>query len=428
MRIATLFFGLLTIASCTPELPEGVFVCTQDAECPSGWSCDRVASRCMSEVVGTDAGCPTGSAPSGSGCVDVDECTDANICGPNGTCMNLVPGFSCTCGSGYEAAPGSEPGCVDVAECANGADDCDWLGVCAETSGSFGCTCPTGYVEQQHACASTCAPAADVDTGMLHWVVEDFLIDPAGFDLDGWNNAQRGGAGGGTGKTIAGCNATDRAYGVDNGLAGVATSLSALIDLNAAFHDMVAVDGSLAIALDVAKLAPSGADDPCVTVTLTMDGDTTQGLGAVTDHVLTVDFADPISFGAPFTLGPGSCTGTCNPGELRFTVRGARARLELNASHTALLHGSLGGYVFYEDTTGGYESENPNGIRAALVAYAAQTNWSVNERDTFDAAFSGARDLRMTTGGTLTDCTAPGGNASLVNRNAVSASWLLAAP
>ena len=32
---------------------------------------------------------------------DIDECLNNSICGPNGTCTNLIPSYECTCANGY---------------------------------------------------------------------------------------------------------------------------------------------------------------------------------------------------------------------------------------------------------------------------------------------------------------------------------------
>lgn len=100
------------------------------------------------------AGCssPTECLPGwvlqGSTCVDIDECaTGANTCSPNATCTNLAPSaaqparFSCACRSGYS---GDGTSCNDVNECLTTCA----TGTCVNTSGSYRC------------CATPCATGA----------------------------------------------------------------------------------------------------------------------------------------------------------------------------------------------------------------------------------------------------------------------------
>jgi len=429
MRFVSFFALSLALANCTPALPESTFVCAVDTDCPQSWSCDQSVARCVSHLV--DGGhCDPGFQASVDGCVDIDECATPDVCGLGGTCTNAAPGFSCACGSGFTNPPGLGNSCVDIDECARGADDCGWTATCANVDASFGCTCPAGYAAFAHTCVSTCAPGSDTDTGTVNWIVEDLLLFSGfGVDVDGFNNASSGAAGGGVGKTIPGCSAQDSPNGVDNNLATISTTLTqtGLADLPAAFHGALG-SGSLAITLGISKLAIGGAaDDPCVAVSLTMDGMTTNGVGALANHVLTIDFASPITFSVPLTVAPGDCNGgACTNSELSFTLRSPRGRFELDVGNTQLRHGTLAGFLFYDDVDSSFSSQTSTSQKTYILDWATQTNLGPGPTNTLLSIFEGGPDLRMSSDGTLAPCS--GASASAVNRNSISVGLLLMPP
>lgn len=278
-----------------------------------------------------------------------------------------------------------------------------------------------------------CATIAS-DTGVdTPWVQITSLSLPAtdGFNIDGINNAPRGGTGGGSGKTIPGCNANDLAFGKDNSLAGIAQSLMSTIDLNDALNDtLTANGGTLLIEARLTKLSAADvATDTCVGAEIRVNGGTPYtGSGSMTDHVASLAFGANLSFTVALTVPSASCNGgMCNPASLTIRVDRPVAMITLNATNTAMQAGSLiGGFIFFEDTSGGYESLNPEGFKAYLLDYASDVNLMSNLTDTAVAAFNTARDLHMNTDGTIGPCTAPGGNASLVNRNSVSVALAVA--
>ena len=77
--------------------------------------------------------------------VDLDECSEirnAAAC-TSAECINTEGSFFCICNDGYVKANGSETACVDLDECAVGADSC--LQLCSNTEGSYVCGCRDGY-------------------------------------------------------------------------------------------------------------------------------------------------------------------------------------------------------------------------------------------------------------------------------------------
>ncbi|KAI8434520.1 hypothetical protein MSG28_012522 [Choristoneura fumiferana] len=74
---------------------------------------------------------------------DIDECSQHPALCEHGTCTNTFGSFVCTCGEGWQLAPGDIK-CEDVDECA--VPDVCGPGVCRNMPGSYVCLCPEGYV------------------------------------------------------------------------------------------------------------------------------------------------------------------------------------------------------------------------------------------------------------------------------------------
>ncbi|XP_023931185.1 fibulin-1-like [Lingula anatina] len=74
--------------------------------------------------------------------VDVNECEESEVCGPNSVCTNTVGSYECACAEGYTM--GDDGQCVDVDECLPGTN-CDVNAQCTNTEGSFECACAEGY-------------------------------------------------------------------------------------------------------------------------------------------------------------------------------------------------------------------------------------------------------------------------------------------
>ncbi|MBL8787660.1 MAG: hypothetical protein JNJ59_22345, partial [Deltaproteobacteria bacterium] len=123
--------------------------------------CDCMSSSFVKDADGHCV-CKPGYAPNGANsCSDINECTN-NVagCSANATCTNLDGGALCRCkpgfqgdgktcdptpcAAGYQTAP-SGTGCVDANECALGVAGCSANADCFNTVGSFTCRCKEGY-------------------------------------------------------------------------------------------------------------------------------------------------------------------------------------------------------------------------------------------------------------------------------------------
>jgi len=72
--------------------------------------------------------------------VDIDDCENAP-CRNNGTCLDKVLGYQCTCSVGYKGLQCTE----DIEECVEGAHKCEHSSTCSNTMGSYTCLCPDTY-------------------------------------------------------------------------------------------------------------------------------------------------------------------------------------------------------------------------------------------------------------------------------------------
>ena len=86
--------------------------------------------------------CPAGyegdAKKDGTGCTDIDECTDpVATCGVNFACTNLPGTFECACAVGYTDVGGL---CENVNECDTDGS-CQPDTICKDTDGSFTCEC-----------------------------------------------------------------------------------------------------------------------------------------------------------------------------------------------------------------------------------------------------------------------------------------------
>ena len=77
-------------------------------------------------------------------CIDVDECTDPNICFQFSSCNNTFGSYECLCDEGF-LMNNDGTVCNDIDECTVTPNICGGLGTCENTIGSYDCICDTGY-------------------------------------------------------------------------------------------------------------------------------------------------------------------------------------------------------------------------------------------------------------------------------------------
>ncbi|XP_058497391.1 adhesion G protein-coupled receptor E1 [Solea solea] len=78
-------------------------------------------------------------------CQDVNECLEERgICGHGASCSNQIGRYYCTCLFGFINSSRSTKGCIDIDECEQ-ANICGEKGTCKNTDGSYLCECPEGF-------------------------------------------------------------------------------------------------------------------------------------------------------------------------------------------------------------------------------------------------------------------------------------------
>lgn len=188
--------------TCTAEErcvnAQGSFTCVPIAPCPPGFErgadnlcadideCTKGTDNCGDNTIcGNSVGsfrcvniptCQPGFelGTSGTSCADIDECTSGiDDCAPEATCTNTRGGFTCRCPYGYTGdgkrcelnpcLPGfvrdANGTCIDLDECASGANNCAANATCANTAGGFACRCNPGLSGDGTSCSPTqCQP------------------------------------------------------------------------------------------------------------------------------------------------------------------------------------------------------------------------------------------------------------------------------
>jgi hypothetical protein len=124
-------------------------------------------SVCLNGVCSNTVGsygclCNDGYLKNGSMCIDVNECTDEDLCSPFADCTNFDGSFNCSCIPGY-AGNGSH--CEDVDECTF-TGTCNVRAICNNTDGSYSCACMNGYLGN----GSVCEDIDECSLGMSNCV------------------------------------------------------------------------------------------------------------------------------------------------------------------------------------------------------------------------------------------------------------------
>ena len=297
---------------------------------------------------------------------------------------------------------------------------------CDDSSSSTGDTGGTPQGNLPQPCATI---GSDTDSATTPFVEISTLSLPTdlGFNLDGINNAQRGGAGGGSNATIEGCGKVDLKFGLDNSLAKIADDLSGTINLNMALDEtLLANGGTLQIEAQLNHLsAADAATDSCVGATVRVGGAAGQlytGSGSLTDHVASISFGAKLTFEVALTVPAESCgTGGCQPASLEISIDRPVATIKLNAANTEIEPGSIiGGYIFFQSDEAGYDALNAAGFGFALSQFAHDVNLTSDIAGIAVNAFKNAADLHVNANGTIGTCSSPTNNLNATNRNTVS--------
>ncbi|KAH9523894.1 hypothetical protein Btru_047340 [Bulinus truncatus] len=111
--------------------------CTQPDVCPSGYVCENTIGsyRCQ---------CPTGYKLKNETCQDIDECIEASNIACNlhfEVCVNTPGSYRCGCRPGYARL---ENICQDIDECTSNIHDCEQM--CVNKPGTYNCQCYAGYI------------------------------------------------------------------------------------------------------------------------------------------------------------------------------------------------------------------------------------------------------------------------------------------
>ncbi|RQX73320.1 calcium binding egf domain-containing protein [Toxoplasma gondii CAST] len=100
--------------------------------------CDQ---QCLNLMGKYECGCYPGFVLQPDGrCDDIDECIDPTLHGCDHICINLPGTYSCQCRPGYRLSLEKKGACVDIDECAENPELCEFG--CKNLPGAYECTCP----------------------------------------------------------------------------------------------------------------------------------------------------------------------------------------------------------------------------------------------------------------------------------------------
>uniref|UniRef100_A0A6B2KYM4 EGF-like domain-containing protein n=1 Tax=Arcella intermedia TaxID=1963864 RepID=A0A6B2KYM4_9EUKA len=107
---------------------------------------DHCSQVCIDTQGGYQCGCEYGfkiDPLDRFGCIDIDECLQANNCSQK--CHNQIGTYNCSCLPGYTLGE-DQSTCVDINEClSQTSNDCQYPFYCLNYPGGFSCGCPIGY-------------------------------------------------------------------------------------------------------------------------------------------------------------------------------------------------------------------------------------------------------------------------------------------
>ncbi|MCK5809208.1 Ig-like domain-containing protein [bacterium] len=139
------------------------YTCLNIDECfEESANCDPAHGSCTDNSGGFDCDCNAYYTGDGIACslcdssvkceADCQPCPGEQVCktNTNGTTQCIECVISDDCDSGYECISNS---CVDIDECATGADTCDDYATCTDTEGSFTCACNSYYIGNGYSCS-----------------------------------------------------------------------------------------------------------------------------------------------------------------------------------------------------------------------------------------------------------------------------------
>jgi len=308
-----------------------------------------------------------------------------------------------------------------VASCSNEHDPCS--DPCAYTRAWFDGT------------ADTCSlPDPAIPLGAHSFELASFrLTADDGANLDGVNNAPRGGTGGGSGKTIAGCGQVDLPFGKDAEFADAVAELAPTFGGFEMFAPIAAAT-SESVHLEYVlerRRSPADATRGCVLSDLRIDGSDVPTWTDAPVYAQSGSHAigTSMTFELHPTIDPSACDGPCVDASLVVRVDRPIVELRFDETYSHVVAGSfIAGVVFFEEESDVDPARNAAGFRAELERFATAAHLTAIARTELVSRFESRRDLHVDLEGSIDGCTSPNGSVTTTNRNAVSIAIAIASP